>query len=419
MNVRWTKWTSLAAAGALGFAALTACGAGREAAGEQGGCSPGITDTEIKIGQSSLQSGPGAIYKSLVDASHAVFDEVNAAGGVKMGDGKTRKIEYISLDDGYDPARSVVNVRRLVEQDRVAAFYSNTGTSSIQAYLDYTTKAGIPLLLSAGSPSNDMVAKYRSGEGMFALSTNPTAAFENKVMVEGIRAGDPAAKIAILYSNEDTGKGQLENVRKLVEGTGLRIVGVESYETTAPTIDSQVTSLRATNADVFLHLGSGSLVTMALKKINELGWRPEKWITSANVVVQLIEAAGAGAGDDLHSISWLKSGNIVGADADPAIRKYAAWAKERGADPNDSLYFAGTLTANFLIQVLRATNGCTSKAIYDTARTMKLTTDFALPGITIGASETDPSYVRQAVTVTYDASQKGWVPGDRVYSIDK
>jgi branched-chain amino acid transport system substrate-binding protein len=333
-----------------------------------------------------------------------------------MGDGKARKIDYISLDDGYDPARGVVNVRQLIEQDHVAALYSDTGNSNIDAYIDYTTKAGVPLLLSAGSPSDEQVQKYRSGQGMIALSTNPPLQIQDDIMVQGIKADNPTARIAILYSNEDTGQGQLAIVKKLVEGTGLKIAGTQSYETTAPSVASQVTSLRATNANVFLLLGSGSFVSMALQNINELGWHPEEWITPDNVVTQLIQAAGPGAGGNLHSIAWLKSGELAGAADDPAIQKYSAWAKQHGVNPNDSLYFAGTVTASFLIQVLEATKGCTSQSIYDAARNMKLTSDYAIPSIALGASESGPSYVHQAVTVTYDPSTPGWVAGKHVYS---
>src|SRR5690349_3681919 len=87
-------------------AALTAC-SGRETTIAAGDCDPGITDTEIRFGTSLMQSvaGPQAT------AASALFDEINAAGGVAMSDGKTRKIVYTAMDDGYDPARTVGNVR--------------------------------------------------------------------------------------------------------------------------------------------------------------------------------------------------------------------------------------------------------------------------------------------------------------------
>ncbi|MBM9467818.1 ABC transporter substrate-binding protein [Nakamurella leprariae] len=428
MNAGWKRWASLVAAGALGAAALTACGSGRSATVDAGGtaggssdsaaCSPGVTDTEIKIGQSSLQSGPGAAYKALVDGARAVFDEVNESGGVTMGDGKTRKIDYISLDDGYDPARAVVNVKQLVEQDQVAAFFGNTGTSAILAYIDYTTDKGVPLILPAGSPPAELVDRYRDGTAMLALYTNATVDFENVVRVKAIAADNPDAKIAVLYSNEETGKTQLEAFQQAMAGTGLEIVAEESYEVTAPSIDSQITNLRGSDADTFAMLGSGSFITMALKKIEELDWHPEKWITAANPSVDLITPAGPGATDDVKSIAWGKGAGMIGLDTDPAVIEYGQWATENGYDPTDDLFMAGTVSARTFLQVLEATDGCTGEAIFDAAKTAELDTGWSLPGVTYASTDDNPSYVNQAVVVAFDPAQNGWVVGTEVYSAD-
>jgi len=418
MDARWTRWTSLATASVFGLAALTACGSGRDDAAGAGECSPGITDDEIRIGQSSLQSGPGAAYKAMVDGAAAIFDEVNASGGVKMGDGKARQVTYLSLDDGYDPARAVVNVKQLAEQERVAAFFGNTGTSAILAYIDYTTDKGIPLILPAGSPPAELVERYRDGSAMLALYSNASVDFENVVRVKAVAAENPDAKIAVLYSNEETGETQLEALKAAIEGTDLEIVAEESYEVSAASVDSQVTNLRGSDADTFMMLGSGSFITMALKKVDELGWHPEKWITAANPAVELLQPAGPGATDDVKSIAWSKGAGMIGLDQDPAVVEYAKWATENGFDPADSLFMAGTVLAKIFLQVLEATEECTSEAVYDAARSIEIDSEWALPGITYGSSDDDPSYVHQAVVVEYDPAQNGWVVGDEVLSAD-
>lgn len=417
MKLGWTRWTSLATASVL---ALTACGPGRGADGAAPPhVLPGVTDTEIKVGQSSLQSGAGASFKAISDGIAAKLKEINAAGGVTMGDGKTRKVTFISLDDGYDPARSVANVKKLVEQEHVAAFLANTGTSSILAYIDYTTQKGVPLIFPAGSPPEELVTRYRDGKAMLALYTNATVDFENRARVKAISAANPDAKIAVLYSNEETGKTQLDAFKKAMKGTGLTIVATESYEISAASVDSQVTSLRGSNADTFAMLGSGTFISMALKKAQELGWRPQKWITAANPAVALVAPAGRGATDDVHSIQWAKSGDTVGAENDPAILAYKKWAKAKGYNPNDSLFQAGTSIVDSFKQILEATEGCTGESIYKSARDITLKSPFTLPGITYSSSDKDPSYVHQAVQVTYDPAKNGWIPGDTVFSADE
>ena len=99
---------------------------------------PGVTDTEIKIGQTMPYSGPASAYGVIGRAETAYFKMINEQGGVNG-----RKINLISLDDGYSPPKTVEQVRRLVEEEQVAFLFNTLGTPpnlAIRPYLQRTTR---------------------------------------------------------------------------------------------------------------------------------------------------------------------------------------------------------------------------------------------------------------------------------------
>jgi len=120
-------------------------GSGSVAAQEKYG--PGVTDTEIKIGQTQPYSGPASSYGTVGKAEAAYFQMINDQGGVNG-----RKINLISLDDGYSPPKTVEQVRRLIEQERVLLLFNNLGTPTNTAIHKYVNAQRVPhILLATGA----------------------------------------------------------------------------------------------------------------------------------------------------------------------------------------------------------------------------------------------------------------------------
>src|SRR5674476_549026 len=163
-----------------------------------------------------------------------------------MGDGVTRKITYLPLDDAYDPARTVKNVHKLVEKDGVFTLYQGGGTSPIMAILDYITKQGVPILFSI-TGSNDWTQLVEDG-APFAAAMLPEFSFENSVMFKQIVAMNPQAKVAVLYANDAQGNGNLAELKEFAKTNDLTVAAAESYEQTSATVDSQVTTLKNSDA---------------------------------------------------------------------------------------------------------------------------------------------------------------------------
>ena len=101
-------------------------------AGAAGAATPGVSDSEIRIGQTNPYSGPNSAYGANGLADAAYFKMINDRGGVNG-----RKITLLSLDDGYSPPRAVEQTRRLVEQEEVALIYRSLGTASNMAIAKY------------------------------------------------------------------------------------------------------------------------------------------------------------------------------------------------------------------------------------------------------------------------------------------
>jgi ABC-type branched-subunit amino acid transport system substrate-binding protein len=249
----------IAAIAALGFATASPAWA-------QKNYGPGVTDTEIKIGQTMPYSGPASAYGSLGRTMVGYFKMINDQGGING-----RKINMISLDDGYVPAKTLESTRRLVEQDEVLVVTGSVGTPTNSAVHAYLNQKKVPQLFV-----NTGAGKWNDPKG-FPWTTGwaPTYPLEGRVFAEHILRTNPNAKIAILYQNDDFGKDYLKGVRaRLGDKAKAMIVAEASFEVTDPTIDSQILSLKASGADTFINAASPKFATQAIRRIAESGWNP-------------------------------------------------------------------------------------------------------------------------------------------------
>jgi branched-chain amino acid transport system substrate-binding protein len=201
---------------------------------------PGVTATEIKIGNTDAYSGPASAYGVIAKLETAFFKMVNDRGGVAG-----RKINFISVDDGYSPPKTVEQVRRLIEEDQVALLFNTLGTPTNSAIQRYVNEKKVPhLFLATGA---DKWGDYQH----FPWTTGfqPSYRTEAKIYSKYILANKPDAKIGILYQNDDFGKDYLAGMKDVLGDKFDKVVVTASYETADPTIDSQITSLQGAGAN--------------------------------------------------------------------------------------------------------------------------------------------------------------------------
>ncbi|GAB2458485.1 ABC transporter substrate-binding protein [Xylanimonas ulmi] len=391
---------------ALTTATLAGCGGRDDSPAEAGDdCAPGITDSQVRIGSSLPASGPAAAYGAIAAGSEAYFDAVNAAGGVAMGDGVTRQVVLTTMDDAYDSARTVSNVRKLVEQDDVAALMNVLGTSPNAAIADYVTEHKIPNLFAM--TGTDQIGEQASPPWTQAFM--PQYALEAEALGGRVLEINPNAKIAILYQNDGYGKNMLADFTEFFAGTGVTIVAEQSYEQTASSIDSQMANLAASDADMFLDYATGAFMTQSLRKRAELGWQVPTIITSASGSVEtIIKPAGEGAADGVITTSWLKDVS-AGPGDDPGVKAWWEFAQEHGLEARDNIASNGYTTAQLMVEVLERTQGCTSQDIRAAAFSLDgARADLLLEGITVSTSE---DYPYMLTTVGYQEFRDGgWRP---------
>ena len=224
---------------------------------------PGVTPTEIKIGNTNPYSGPASAYGTIGKAIGAYFKKANDEGGING-----RKINYITLDDGYSPPKTVEMVRRLVEQEQVAFVFQTLGTPTNSAIHKYLNQQKVPHLFVAtgatkwGDPQNFP----------WTMGWQPTYQTEGKIYAQYVLKNVRDPKIGILYQNDDYGKDYVKGLKDgLGDAVKKLIVMEQSYEVTDPTIDSQIANLKNSGANVFYNVTIPKFAVQAIKKAHDIG----------------------------------------------------------------------------------------------------------------------------------------------------
>ena len=259
---------------------------------------PGVTATEIKIGNTDAYSGPASAYSVIAKLETAFFKMVNDQGGVAG-----HKINFISLDDGYSPPKTVEQVRRLVEEDQVALLFNTLGTPTNSAIYRYVNQKQVPhLFISSGA---DKCGDYQHFP--WTMGFQPSFRTEAQIYAKYILREKPDAKIAILYQNDDLGKDYLAGMKDVLGDKFGKMVVSASYETTDPTIDSQITSLRGGGANVLVVAATPKFAAQAIRKVHELDWKPLFFLSNASASVgSVINPAGPEKAIGIISAGFMK-----------------------------------------------------------------------------------------------------------------
>src|SRR6266851_1902648 len=244
------------------------------------GADPGVTDKEIKIGNIMPYSGPASSYGTIGRGISAYFKRLNEEGGING-----RKVNIISYDDGYSPPRAVEQSRRLVEQDRVLFIFQSLGTPSNSAIWKYMNDKQVPQLFVASGAT-----KWGDPTGHpWTMGWQPPYQAEAHIYAQYLLKNKPAAKIAVLYQNDDFGKDYLKGLKDgLGSAAAKMVIAEQGYEVTDPTVDSQMANLKNSGADVFLNVTTPKFALQAVKKAADLGWKPLQFLNNVSVSIAVV-----------------------------------------------------------------------------------------------------------------------------------
>jgi ABC-type branched-subunit amino acid transport system substrate-binding protein len=344
---------------------------------------PGVSATEIKIGTTFPFSGPGSALAAAGKGIIAYINFLNDKGGI---DG--RKINLIALDDAYSPPKAVDQTRRLVEGDEVAFIFGQQGTPTNSATAKYLNARKIPhLFIITGSSKFANFKEYP-----YTTTGIPNYESEGRVYAKYILETLPAAKVAILYQNDDLGKDFLNAFKFEFRDDFSKNVIAESYEVTEPTIDSHVVSLKSTGADVLFIGGTPKFAAQAIRKSHEIGWKALRIVNFAgSSIASSLKPAGLEASTGVISATTAKDPMDPKNSADPGVKwfrdllgKYAP-----GSDASDLSYITGINEGMLLEQVLKQCgNDLSRENILKQARSIKdLALPMTLPGVLVNTNE--------------------------------
>jgi branched-chain amino acid transport system substrate-binding protein len=370
---------------------------------------PGVTATEIKIGNTNPYSGPASAYSVIAKLETAFFKMVNDQGGVAG-----RKINFISLDDGYSPPKTLEQVRRLIEQDHVALLFDTTGAACNSAIQKYVNQKQVPhLFLGTGA---DKFGDYQHYP--WTMGFQPSYRTEAQIYAKYILKEKPNAKIAILYQNDDFGKDYPAGMKDVLGDNFDKMVVTASYETTDPTVDSQLTSLQSAGADVLLVAASPKFAAQAIRKVHDLDWKPLFFMTyTSTSIAAVINPAGSQNAIGIISAGFIKDQADPNSKNDPGMNEWRDFMARHmpGADTTDGNYaFAYAVSKAMLLVLQQCDGNFTRENIMKQAANLHdLELPTLLPGIRVNTSPTNYHPIRQMQLGKFDGTH--WVPlGDLV-----
>ena len=365
---------------------------------------PGVTDAEIKIGQTMPYSGAASAYGAIGKAEAAYFAMLNEQGGING-----RKIRFLSLDDGYSPPKTVEQIRKLVEQEEVLLLFQTMGTATNNAIHKYVNEKKVPHLFLATGASLWADPEHFP----WTMGWQPDLQIEGAIFAKDILKEKPHARIAVLYQNDDYGKDYLRGFRNgLADDADKMIVAVASYESTDPNVDSQIVTLQASGAEVFFNVSSPKFAAQAIRKAYDIGWKPRQYLTSgSSSVAAVLQPAGLEKSRGIISAGYIKDPTDIQWHDDQSYKDWLGWMRKYNPDADiaDRFNVYGYSAAQTLVQVLQqCADDLTRENVMRQAANLKdLQLPMMLPGILINTSSTNFRPIRQMQLQRFDGER--WV----------
>ena len=376
---------------------------------------PGVTATEIKIGHTNPYSGNASAYGTIGKVEAAYFKMINEQGGIN-----SRKINFVTYDDGYSPPKTVEMVRKLLEQDQVAFLFNTLGTPTNSAIHKYMNDQKVPQLFVATGAT-----KWGDPKGHpWTMGWQPTYQAEGKIYAQYIMKNFPDAKIGILYQNDDYGKDYLKGFKDgLAAANATKAIVLEqSFEVTDPTIDSQIVNLKNSGANVFFNITTPKFAAQAIKKAHDIGWKPLHLLNNVSASVgAVLKPAGLEASKDLITAQYLKDPTDPQWKNDQGYKDWLAFMKKYYPEGNteDAFNVFGYTVAQGLVHVLKQCgNDLSRENVMKQAASIKdLSLPMLLPGIKVNTSPTDFYPIEQEQLAKFDGER--WVLFGEVYDASK
>jgi branched-chain amino acid transport system substrate-binding protein len=357
---------------------------------------PGASDVEIRVGNIMPYSGPASAYGIIGQTEAAYFKMINAEGGING-----RKINFISYDDGYSPPKTVEQARKLVEDDQVLLIFNSLGTPTNTAIERYMNAKKVPqLFVATGATKWNDPKRFP-----WTMGWQPSYQSEGRIYAQYLIANHPHGKIGILYQDDDYGKDYVKGLKDGLAGR-IPVVAEQSYETTDPTIDSQIVNLQASGADIFYDITTPKFAAQAIKKVAEIGWKPLHLLNNVSASIgSVIKPAGFENSKGILSTEFFKDPTDPTWKDDAAFKKWQTFMDRYFPDGDRTNAFTvyGYLVSETFVDVLKRCGHDLTRAnvMAQAANLNNLQLGMLLPGISINTSRTDYAPIKQMQMVRF------------------
>jgi branched-chain amino acid transport system substrate-binding protein len=372
---------------ALAIALLPGCQrANADKPGSSGSASPGVSATEIVIGQTMPYSGPASAYGNIGKTHAAYFRMINDEGGING-----RKLNLISLDDGYAPPKTVEQTRRLVERDNVAFIFNVVGTAPNSAIQKYLNEKGVPQLFVASGAEkwND------PGQHKWTMGWQPSYRIEARIYAKHIASTKPDARVCLLYQNDDFGKDYMSGLQdSFGEAYATKVIKSASYEVTDPSVDSQVVALHASGCDTLVTAATPKFAAQTIRKVHDIGWKPMHIMSNVSGSIgAVLRPAGVEKAVGLITGGYLKDISDPAFQNDPGVQRWRAFMDKYlpDADRLDANFVYGYAVGETLVHVLQRCGDDLSREniLAKAASIEDFEPSLAMPGTKLGTSASD------------------------------
>lgn len=373
---------------------------------------PGVTDIEIKLGQTAPYSGPASSFGAATRAIGNYFKMINASGGING-----RKINLISLDDAYSAPKTVEQTRKLVDGDEVLAIAGTLGTPGNLAIAKYLNARKVPQLLAmSGSAKLNDPEKLPWTTAFYASQT-----IESGIYARYILENRPAAKIAVLYQNDDYGKGYLDGFKAALGNKASLVIAEASYDISYPTIESELVRLASSGADTIFFASTPKFTAQAIRKAHEINWKPlEIVITASSQIDATLKPAGVEAATGLLTSLWQKVPNDPIWANDDSMNEFLKFMKQWAPGEAGDIFLSATgySWAQTMAEILRKCGDDLSREnLLKQATNLKgFHPSLFIDGVNLNTSPSDRTPWRAARMARFDGAS--WVPFGDVVTIE-
>ncbi|MFI7419892.1 ABC transporter substrate-binding protein [Nonomuraea sp. NPDC049684] len=367
----------------------------------------GITAGSVKVGGLYPLSGPASAYAAVAQGARAYFEHVNEGGGVAG-----RRVEFVVRDDAYQPGRAVAEARRLVLSDRVFALFQTVGTPSTAAVREYAARRRVPQpFVATGATEWGTDTSHP-----WTIGFQPSYAAEARVYARYLAESVPRARVAVLYQNDDFGHDLLDGFRQAIEGTGVRIAAVRSYEVTDPGVQGQLANLAGSGADVLLDVSTPKFAAQALAADAAMtGWNPLHILNGVAASPAVLAAVGHDKVQGVVTAGFQKDPAAPEWAADPAVRAYVAAVRRHvpEADPAAQQVVYGWTAAQAFARTLERMRCPSREGLRTAMRSLSgVKLDLLLPGITLSTGPGDGFPIESMQLARFERDR--WVRFGRV-----